>query len=210
MTDTGEMLVIHAMFRRQLGELPDLIRAAAGREPAVSDHLRLILDVLHGHHTAEDTVLWPLLEQRAPAASAAIVALMTDQHQAVDRLTDQVREADAGWRRHPGPAAADRLAGLVEDLAVTLDRHLETEEREVLPLAARTVTQAEWGRIGQDGGGHRFTPRQMALLIEMLAEAGDPVVVARMRREIPAPIRFLVDRLAPGIHRRHVARLHGR
>lgn len=207
LTDTGEMLAIHAMFRRQLGELPDLVRAAhPGRVPAVSDHLRLLLDLLHSHHTAEDAVLWPLLERRAPIESAAIVAVMEEQHGAVDALTADVRAADARWRERPGPAARDRLAGLVEDLTVTLDEHLEAEERDVLPLAARTVTQAEWGSIGK-AGGHRFTPRQMAVLLEMLTEAGDPAVIARMRKDIPAPVRALVGWWAPRAYRAYRARL---
>ena len=41
----------------------------------------------------------------------------------VDDLVQQVRAVDAVWRERPGPAAADRLAGLVEDLAVALDPH---------------------------------------------------------------------------------------
>ena len=39
----------------------------------------------------------------------------------VARLVAAVLAADAAWREHPGPAAADRLAGLVEDLAVAVD-----------------------------------------------------------------------------------------
>lgn len=208
LTDTGEMVAIHEMFRRQLGELPDLIRAAADPRH-VSDHLRLMLDMLHGHHTAEDVALWPLLAERAPAESAAIVAVMEEQHATVDRLTEQVRTADADWRADPRPDHRDRLAGLVEDLAVTLEVHLDAEERDVLPLAARTLTPAEWGAIGKSNG-HKFSPYQTVVLLQMLTEAGDPAVVGRMKKAIPAPVRFVFDRVGPSVYRTHRRRLAGR
>jgi iron-sulfur cluster repair protein YtfE (RIC family) len=211
--DTGEMLVIHTMFRTRLGELPGLVRAVPEadrrRADAVSDHLRLVLALLHAHHTAEDAMLWPLLVERAPDETAAMVELMEKQHDSVDRLTGEVRAADAAWRDRPGPAARDRLAGLVEDLAVTLDEHLEAEERDVLPLVARTVTAEEWARVGK-GGDHKFPPRQMLLAFELLAATGDPVVVTRMRREIPAPIRPLISVLGPRLLRREHQRMLGR
>ena len=56
-------------------------------------------------------------------------AVSEDLHRLLDGLGDEgvaglvagVRSADAAWRARPGPAAADRLAGLVEDLAVAVD-----------------------------------------------------------------------------------------
>jgi hypothetical protein len=54
----------------------------------------------------------------------------------VEELLGQVRAADAVWRERPAPAAADRLAGLVEDLAVALDAQPATGAQGVLPSAS--------------------------------------------------------------------------
>jgi hypothetical protein len=54
----------------------------------------------------------------------------------LDELVAQVRAADAAWRGHPRPAAADRLAGLVEDLAVKVDALTATGGEGVLPSDA--------------------------------------------------------------------------
>ncbi len=60
--------------------------------------------------------------ERARAVSDDLRRLLERlQADGVAALVTAVRAADAAWRERPGPAAADRLAGLVEDLAVAVD-----------------------------------------------------------------------------------------
>ncbi len=62
--------------------------------------------------------------ERARAVSAELRRLLDRlPRDGVATLVPEVLAADAAWREHPGPAAADRLAGLVEDLAVAVDAY---------------------------------------------------------------------------------------
>ncbi|MBL7497811.1 hemerythrin domain-containing protein [Frankia sp. CNm7] len=204
MIDTSDMFVVHAMFRHQLGLLPDLVRGVrpgdGRRAGAVVGHLELLLTLLHEHHTGEDRVLWPRLTEREPSA-ATMVAAARGQHEEVARLTDEVRRVAAAWRPDTGVAARDRLAGLLEDLDVTVEEHLDDEEREVVPLAALLLTAGEWSELGR-GGSARLSPRQMLLSLGMIERAAGPEGLARLTAQLPAPARPLVTRLARRTARR--------
>ena len=67
--DVREMYLAHAMFRREFGLLPALIdgvsAADVARAQVIAQHFELIHTMLHHHHQAEDTYLWPRLLQRA-------------------------------------------------------------------------------------------------------------------------------------------------
>ncbi|EFC80026.1 hemerythrin domain-containing protein [Parafrankia sp. EUN1f] len=204
--DTSDMLVVHAMFRRQFGLLPDLVRASRpgdiGQATAVADHLDLLLALLREHHSGEDRVLWPLLVERAPTlTAAATLVLVGRQHDDVDQLADAVRQAAQAWRRGAALADRDRLAGLLEDLGVALEDHLDAEEREIVPLAATLLTATEWAALGRDGE-LKLSPRQLLLSLGMIEDGAGPQGLARMTSELPAVARPLVAGLARRVHRR--------
>ncbi|WP_007508756.1 hemerythrin domain-containing protein [Pseudofrankia saprophytica] len=202
--DTSDMFVVHAMFRHQLGLLPDLVRDVqpgdSRRAGAVADHLELLLTLLHEHHAGEDRVLWPRLTEREPAAATMVVAAR-DQHDAVARLAAEARRTAAAWRPGAGLAARDKLAGLLEDLDVTVEEHLDDEEGEVVPLAALLLTAKEWSELGQ-GGSVRLSPRQVLLSLGMIEQAAGPDGLARLTAQMPAIARPLVVRLARRAARR--------
>ena len=70
------------------------------------------------------------------------------------------------------------------------NRHLDDEEKNVVPLAAVTMTQEEWDAIGKHGVGELPRDKQpvaFGLLLEPLNDADR----AFMKRTLPAPIRLL-------------------
>src|SRR2546428_335868 len=75
--DTREMVVVHSLFRREFRLAGDLVRRVeagdARRIAVVGRHLDLLGRTLHHHHVTEDELLWPLLLDRAPDATAPIV-----------------------------------------------------------------------------------------------------------------------------------------
>ena len=117
------------------------------RAKVVADHLRLGLAGLHMHHTGEDVILWPLLLERA-APSTGLVETMQAQHHGVDARTEAIIPALAAWEAAPTAAKGEQLAGLVDEFTAALVEHLDLEEREILPLAARHLTVAEWNSAG--------------------------------------------------------------
>jgi hypothetical protein len=212
LTDTRVMLVLHSAFRRELRLAGGLVRGVGpgetGRAAVVADHLTLVDDLLHKHHTIEDDLLWPLLLERVPEDLAPIVHLMESQHARVESLLGEIVPLLGTWRASATVAERDRLAGLYDDLYVALAEHLEAEEQRLLPIAARTVTQEEWDRMGKVGKAG--TPRAlMTLVLGMYAYDGDPAGLALMLADAPPPVRWLVPRLGARAYRRHAARVHG-
>ncbi len=157
LTDTRVMPVIHTLFRRELRLAGGLLRGVADGDTAragiVADHLDLVGGILHHHHTAEDELVWPLLLERVPEELAPIVHLMESQHGRVEQLLDEIGPLLATWRRTAGAIERDRMATLYDELYVALVEHLEAEEQRLLPIAARSVTQDEWERMGERAPG---------------------------------------------------------
>ncbi|WP_168707517.1 hemerythrin domain-containing protein [Gordonia paraffinivorans] len=207
--DVNEMYVVHRVFRREFTALPALIRAVAAGDTAraavVAEHLTLVLDGLHMHHTGEDEVLWPLLQVRA-APSTALVETMQHQHGVVDSRTEAIREHEAAWTQDPTPAGGERLAHLVEDLASALFEHLELEEREILPLVTCHIAVDEWRKLFEHGKD-TMTPRQLPLMFGAVLEDADPDERARMLGQFPIPIALFLRTVGACQYRRYIRRV---
>jgi iron-sulfur cluster repair protein YtfE (RIC family) len=212
LTDTSIMPVIHTLFRRELrlagGLLRSVPQADTARAAVVADHLDLVGEILHHHHSAEDDFLWPLLLERVPDDLAPIVHLMESQHGRVEGLLDEITPLLAQWRRTAGTTVRDRLAELYDDLYVALAEHLDAEEQRLLPIAARSVTQHEWERMGE--AARAGTPKgKQFVVFGMIAYDGGPEGVAMMMRGAPGPVRWLVPRLGARAYRNHALRVYG-
>ena len=131
-TDIGGVIVVHSMFRREVGVAGDLVRRVepgdTRRSGLVARHLDLIDRCLHHHHVIEDELVWPLavgsgVERRGADRRADGVATRRGRDPArPDRAAARPmgRTADASGR--------DELAALYERLAVALVDHLDDEE----------------------------------------------------------------------------------
>jgi iron-sulfur cluster repair protein YtfE (RIC family) len=210
--DTREMNVVHSFFRRELRLAGALVRRVeegdVPRAVIVGDHLELVERTLHHHHTTEDELLWPLLLERVADELAPIVHLMEAQHQQVDALIGQIGELRPRWQREADTASRDLLAALYDELYVGLVEHLDAEEERLLPLAARCLAQSEWDALGETARREGRRSESM-LVLGMLMYDGDPEVVEHMMAAAPAPVRFVVPRLARRAFRRHALRVHG-
>jgi hemerythrin-like domain-containing protein len=211
-TDTSAMPTIHTFFRREIRLAGGVIRRVADgdvrRARVVADHLDFVARSLHEHHTTEDELLWPTLLDRVPEELAPIVRLMEAQHGQVDALLAEVGELRPRWAATADPADRERLAELFDRLSVHLADHLEAEEQQLLPIAARALTQAEWDELG--GRGRTRTRRsELSLTLGMFQYEGDPAVVAHMLAAAPPPVRWIVPRLSRRAFRRHALAIHG-
>lgn len=138
-----------ATLRRLQGHLPahgadDQARAAAA---AVMRYFDL---AARQHHEDEERDLFPaLLESMAgsdPVCLRELTASLTVEH----------RQLEAAWRRVRAElervAAGDAAALSAEDVeafAALYARHIEREEQELLPMAARLLCDDELDRIGR-------------------------------------------------------------
>ena len=150
LTDTSDMYAIHNALRRALGDAPAQISVVSEgdtvRAKRVADYLEEVLWLLHAHHDGEDALLYPLLEERAPEHKE-LFARMSAQHGSVSA---SMASAGAAVKRFGGSASrADSQAGAAAcaSLFTITDEHLSEEEKEILPIAARTVSPQEWGAL---------------------------------------------------------------
>lgn len=185
--DTRDMLVVHQVFRREYGLLPGLVRGVADgdaeRAAVVADHHRLVADLLHGHHTSEDVMVWPVLLDQAPE-SAALVERMQGQHARLEDLLERAGDAVESWGTAPDDERTDTAAAVLGELHATIDAHLSQEEAEVLPLCEQTMTPAQWHAVG-DHGRSQVPPDRLFLVFGMLLEEAPPGVADLMLAGLP-------------------------
>ncbi|MGY1708873.1 hemerythrin domain-containing protein [Geodermatophilus sp. SYSU D00758] len=209
LTDVHDMVVVHRAFRREFRLLPGLVRAVpagdTARAAVLAAHARLCLTGLHLHHTGEDDLLWPELLERA-APSAALVHRMEAQHGRVEQALGRLGPALDRWEAEARPAVTAEVAGGLDALADALVEHLDEEEREILPLAARHVTPEEWAQLGEHGISG-MSRSQLPIMSGMVLEECDPEERRAMLSVVPAPVRLLVRTVFARRYRRYVSRV---
>lgn len=210
MADVRDMYMAHANLRREISLLPKLIQDVAPgdtkRAEVVGEHASMVCGVLHQHHEGEDLLLWPRLSERGGAEAEAIVPLMHAQHHAIEEANAEVSRLLPGWRATAQGGA--ELAAAFERLRVALMEHLATEESQLLPLAEKYVTAAEWKEMGEHG--MRATPKKyLALITGMTMYEGDPEVIKGVLAEAPLPVRLIMPIVARRAYAAHAKRVHG-
>ena len=98
---------------------------------------------LHGHHGAEDAMLFPMLRRSSPAMGPVVDRLESD-HRKVSGMLDTI-EAFAGQVKDTDDNEGVRkaLADALGDLSDTLLEHLAFEEESIIPTM-RSWTRGLW------------------------------------------------------------------
>jgi len=189
--DTHEMVLIHRVIRRELGQLPRLFRAAAGnraRSRVIGAHAKEMLEFLHTHHTGEDELLFPLLRVRA-ALDQELMDRMDAQHAAVDAAVKAITADLPGWTASANALTGERMASVIDATMPTLIDHLAEEEQRLLPIVAVTLTQGEWDALGKHGISAIPLTRRLVMLGHITEETDD-AERQRFLQVVPAPARL--------------------
>ncbi len=212
LVDAHEMVVVHRVFRRELRLLSELILAApvgdGVRAAVLANHLADVTGALHHHHTAEDTLLWPVLLSRIGANP--LIARMQDQHERLAGLLERIETLNRKWRDTADATIGHELSGVLRQLSAALTEHMDDEEREILPLVSRHVTLAEWNALTEYG--RRVIPKNSKdfVFVGLILEEASEAESLAFLRQMPAPIRWAWHLVGQRIHRRAVARIRGR
>jgi len=170
--DTQDMYALHTMFRREFALLPGLVRGVAAKDEerarAVADHVRLLTLILHNHHMAEDTYLWPPLLKRAPRDVDPVVTLLEGQHDRLDLLLKSVDTRVDGWADSADSADGEALAATLQRLAAGIYEHMDLEEKLALPLIERHVLATEWDAMAAEAQAE-FPPDAVPVIVGMVA-----------------------------------------
>lgn len=208
--DTHGMLLIHRVVRREIGALPDQLRAAAGhpdRAARLTVHANEMLDFLHTHHTGEDEYLWPVLRPRA-SLEAELIDRMEEQHEVIAAAVHDVRADLATWATTAGAEIAERMASRLEEAFPTLIDHLAEEETEILPLVSRHFSQEEWDKMSEHGTAAIPGRRRLVFLAHILEEA-DEEERKTFLKAIPPPARVAYKLIGRRQHARETAAIRG-
>ena len=123
--------LFHTALRRDLARTLDTLTATEHRSSrqrrALAEHLGLVLELLHHHHTGEDEGLWPLVRRRAPDLGAQL-DMLEAEHAAVAGAIKSARAAASGYASDP-TSTGDDLRNAVRTLQDTLLPHLDRLRR---------------------------------------------------------------------------------
>ena len=207
--DVRDMAIVHQAFRRAYTEAARLVRAnpapAPERVAFLADHIDFGVKLLHIHHEGEDELLYPKLIERIPE-QAPMTREVDHEHQLISTALDSTSAACRAWREQPSAATGEALAASLDQLNVVTQRHLDDEEQKIVPLAALTLTQAEWDALGKHGLGE-IPANKRGIAVGMLVEPLNDADRAFMKRNLPAPLRLLYPVLIDRPFQRYVATL---
>jgi hemerythrin-like domain-containing protein len=104
------------------------------------------------HHPKEDAYLFKLLGFRYPGA-APLLDRLKREHESGSVKLRQLRQALARYQQG-GHAQFAEFAALAADFAAFHWEHMRLEENELLPMATRHLTEADWNAVDAAFLGH--------------------------------------------------------
>jgi len=148
-TDVSDMYAIHKALTGALDAAPAYVAKAgldSERVEAIGSFCENVIEFLHVHHTGEDELIYPVLEQRC-AESRSELERIDNQHKLLHAPMDAGRSAIATWRAAPSTDNAQAVIDAIASIAEPLRPHLAEEETVVLPIATKWMSPEEWGRL---------------------------------------------------------------
>jgi hemerythrin-like domain-containing protein len=182
---------VHTALRRGTHALAV---AAAGLDPADDRRVRAFARYWKGfagevlaHHTIEDDICFPALVERVPPAAELIGRTDADHHR-LDELMTAVGAgvADLAARR-PAPTVAADLAEL-DDL---MERHLDFEDADILPLFERHFSAEEYEELDARAAKALGITKQAAFTVPFVAAMIDAEDFERVFGDAPFAFRVL-------------------
>ena len=148
-TDVSDMYAVHKALIGALDAAPAYVAKAdldSERVEVIASFYENVIEFLHVHHTGEDELIYPVLEQRC-AESRSDLERIDDQHKLLHAPMDAGRSAIAAWRAAPSTETAQAVIDAIASIAEPLRPHLAEEETVVLPIAAKSMSPEEWGGL---------------------------------------------------------------
>jgi hypothetical protein len=147
--------VLHQTVRREFRMLAGLASWApaddAVRTGEITRHADLIARVLLQHHTTERELLWPALFRALPAgehdAAREAISTWTSRTALLDHSLRDLSTVARQWAVATTAPARDAFVRACTRLADAVDAATAAEERDLLPLLSRYLTDGEWAAV---------------------------------------------------------------
>ena len=197
--------VIHAAVRRDLGRLESALATAPDGDRARARQLQVAYAHLHDelklHHEGEDTHVFPFLARLEGADE--LVEVMETEHQAMADALAGARAAMDTYASTGSAGDAQAARDAVVRANEVVERHLDHEENDLEPLLLPHFETPEWKAVEK-----QLRPPSIADTGRFMAWVQDGMPEeerAYLRSRIPAPVAFLLSRLAGRSYYRDVA-----
>jgi hemerythrin-like domain-containing protein len=197
--------IIHAAFRRDLVRFTAALDAFRSGDKARAERLGTAWDnlaaQLHHHHEDEETIFWPAL--RDLGAQPELVGDLEGEHAQMLSALDTADSAMRTFRADPSDQNTAAARGSIEKLSLVLNDHLAHEERDLEPLAVQHLQSPQMKdaarkvRRAHKGGAGTF--------IAWLQDGADDDARTALRHDIPAPVLFVLGRVAGRDYNRRIA-----
>jgi hypothetical protein len=112
---------------------------------------------------------------------------MEGQHAALTSSIQAVEGATGRFAASGSAVDGRALASACESLGDTLTEHLDEEEEEVLPIAARCVSPSEWGAMPEHALSH-YPGTRVWLPFGLVLEAMPDDVRENLLAHVPPPV----------------------
>ena len=132
------------------------------------------------HHRKESELLFPMLRARAPEA-AEVLDRLDDDHANGERKIRDLEHALLGFEMM-GEARREEFEKAASRYVEFYRAHMALEEREILPLAERLLTAADWATLDEAFAANRDP------LTGHAPEADYDALFTRIVNLVPAPI----------------------
>jgi hypothetical protein len=133
---------------------------------------------------------------------------MESQHAQIHQVSETLNRQVVSWAADPSSAHRDAVADTCESALGLLEDHLGAEEREILPVAARAISQSEWDKIGERAMDALPKDKRM-LVLGTIRYWAPPERSAAVASDIPRPVRPFVTALADRAFRKEAVSVHG-
>ena len=142
--------MLHNEHCRVFRTLHRLVQGVAdgdrGGAAEVARRLAAAVAALRRHTTSQDEIVWPAVLDRAPADSV-LVLCAEEQHERIDRLLTRAQARTAAFVGAAAAIERARLTAALDALSEVLEEHAAQEESQLLPVAERALTAAEWSTL---------------------------------------------------------------
>jgi hemerythrin-like domain-containing protein len=200
------MYVMHHAFRRDLAAFAAAVPVTplSDRDTwqALADRWALFAEVLHEHHTGEDTGVWPFLMDRADAQGRATLTAMEAEHAEIDPLLEACAAGFEVLATRPDEDERAALAVRLVAARESLGRHLAHEETDAIALLQELMTPADWHRIDEEHFKEGHGLGYFARLVPWAAHGLPRDVRARVFAEAGKPFEVLWWLTRRGFERR--------
>jgi hypothetical protein len=190
--DVRLYLVVHESLRVTLDRF---VQASDRLDPAalaavVPDRWGVLERGLHTHHEHEDHDFFPMIAKASPDQEPLIERLERE-HVELVALLEAVDRSIAALVATPSDDTRRAVHDAIAAVRDTLVPHLDVEDAELLPAAARTVDAKEWDDAGDRA--LRSTPKaDLPIVAGILDEVSRGFPADRRPPPPPLPLRVML------------------